>query len=123
MWPFRRKDTAMSETTVHIKNVRWIEAPRIEWGPNDVGILYYPGKLSVEAVSNIKRTFEDNFPGHKCVVLEEGMSMGVLHASDDSKCHVCGKLKATDNQHKERERLYSPDETNDYIEAFCWGHS
>ncbi len=68
MWPFRRR-----EQVLYLG-----ELEKIEWKPGDIGVLTYPGRLSQEAVARIKASFEAALPGHRCLVLEEGMRMSVL---------------------------------------------
>jgi hypothetical protein len=54
---------------------------KVTWGPNDIGVITYPGKLSPQGMERIqlmwKRLMGEN-PKHKLMVLSEGMQFGVI---------------------------------------------
>lgn len=65
-------------------DVRFIESEfqRVCVGKGDVIILSYPGSLSRDAIGNIQKIAEQTFPGHKIIILEEGLKIGVVGASE-----------------------------------------
>ena len=54
---------------------------KVTWGPNDMGVITYPGKLSAQGLERIqemwKRLMGEN-PKHKLMILSEGMTFGVI---------------------------------------------
>lgn len=72
-------DATSQVDDVDFGKVLWLgEMAKIEFAPGDTFVLFYPRMLSREAADRLKRMWQENFPGHKCVVLEEGMRLGIL---------------------------------------------
>lgn len=57
---------------------------RLELRPHDILVLCHPGYLSTEATERLKQTVEDQFPGHKAIVLTDGWRLGVLSPTDEN---------------------------------------
>jgi hypothetical protein len=60
---------------------------KVTWGPNDIGVITYPGKLSSDGLARInemwKRLMGEN-PKHKLMVLHEGMQFGVISDAEQA---------------------------------------
>ncbi len=64
---------------VDFSRIMWLgEMTKVEFRPGDIGVLFYPGRLSADAAARLKAHLEAEMPGHRCIVLEEGMRFGVL---------------------------------------------
>lgn len=51
--------------------------------PGEILCLFVPGKLSEANQVQIQKSINDLFPGRKCVILDEGVDLRVLHPEDD----------------------------------------
>lgn len=50
----------------------------VKLGPGDVIVLKHPSVLCENAWDNLKKLIKKEFPDNKCLVLEEGMEIGVI---------------------------------------------
>jgi hypothetical protein len=55
------------------------EIARLDLRPGDVLVLRSPEPLSQATVARITAFIENKFPGHKAIVLENGLSLGVMN--------------------------------------------
>lgn len=58
------------------------EFQRLQVDKDDVIVLSYPGALSEAALACLQESFKKQFPGRKCLILENGMKLGVMHESN-----------------------------------------
>ena len=70
----------MAEHEIHyLGDVR-----RLALQPGDVIVLSVPGRVTAEARYGISEKMRAVFPGHACLVLEEGMDIGVIAAGEST---------------------------------------
>lgn len=65
--------------------IRWVEAEMqaVSLRPGDIIVLMCPSTLSDVAIKNMREAMQYTFPGHRWVVLEEGMRLGVLRPTEE----------------------------------------
>jgi hypothetical protein len=56
--------------------------------PGDVLVVRLGGPVSQRALENIGEGLADAFPGHKCVILEAGVSLDVVRPESADPSHV-----------------------------------
>jgi hypothetical protein len=56
-----------------------ITVSRVDIKPSDVIVITSPRTLPKCAIVHIRESLERYFPGHKCLVLEDGVSMKLAH--------------------------------------------
>jgi hypothetical protein len=54
------------------------DVQRLELKPDDIIVLKSSVKLKQSAAVGMKVYIENQFPGHRCIVLDEGMDIGIL---------------------------------------------
>lgn len=67
--------------------IRWIDAEvqTLQLVPGATLVLMHPHVLSVTAMERLRAHMQELFPGHRCIILEEGMRVGVvIPAGDDA---------------------------------------
>lgn len=72
----------------HLINIQDLRRVRLE--PGDILVLTYPGRLSLAGHDAIRTTFNSIFPGHRIIVLEDGMSLGVVAAEKSADVDQSG---------------------------------
>lgn len=61
------------------QEIRYLgDVQRLSLHPGDVIVLKVTGKVSEEMGRHLKGTMENVMPGHKCLVLESGMEIGLI---------------------------------------------
>lgn len=60
--------------------------------PGDVLVMTAPGVIEDELARRIRHAFQAEFPGHKIVVLGDGMTLGVLRPEPASVSSIERKL-------------------------------
>ena len=60
------------------------EAKAVSLKAGDVIVLEHPKLLSQKAIAHITASVERIFPGHKAIVLEEGMRLSIARAATPS---------------------------------------
>ena len=79
--------------------------------PGDVGVFTYPVKITWSERDRLKETFEHIFPGNKALVLDDGVTFGVVRKADVDKvlkCPECGSGNVRKYMHVEdKEGHYS----------------
>lgn len=65
-----------------------VKAAVLNLQPGDKIILRHPRALSESACTRLTQQVEELFPGHKAIVLEEGLDIGTVRISN-CKCQVC----------------------------------
>jgi hypothetical protein len=61
-----------------IVNVMAAEIAKLELNPGDTIILKVAGKLSYEMIERLKNQIESFSPGHKALVLDQGLDLSVV---------------------------------------------
>jgi hypothetical protein len=56
-----------------------IQIRTIQLGPEDIIVLRHSGCISEMATLHLRENMAKHFPGHKCLILEDGMQLDVLH--------------------------------------------
>lgn len=56
----------------------------LEVKPGDVIVFNHPKVISEQAIAFIRRCAEELFPNNKCIILEEGMRIGIARMTDDN---------------------------------------
>lgn len=62
-----------------LPEVRSVE--RMALNPGDTIVLTFKGRVRQQTLEIVKATMEGKFPGHKCLVLEEGADIKVIRES------------------------------------------
>lgn len=60
------------------------EVQRLKLEPGDVLVLSYDGMLSADQAQHMRAIVEQRFPGHKAMVLTDGMTLSVGHGVETS---------------------------------------
>lgn len=59
--------------------IDWVkELAKVELKPGDIVVLMTERKLSFDQAANIRRKWNEGFHDIRCVVLDDGMRLGVL---------------------------------------------
>lgn len=69
------KGTVEPTPETELEIVERLKVAKLE--PGDVLVLEYPGILTIERANTIKHYVESVFEGHRCVVLQGGMTLKV----------------------------------------------
>jgi hypothetical protein len=77
-----------------ILNVETVQLAKLDLKPGDSLIVSYPSRLSTAQAAHVRETVGKYFPGHNCLVLEGGMTLGVLREGADEPVY----LEAKENQ-------------------------
>ena len=51
--------------------------------PGDVLVLKCPGKVSYDTAEKLRDMIETQFPGHKALVLDDGLELGVISPTSE----------------------------------------
>lgn len=61
------------------ERIRYLgDVQRLCLKPGDVIVLQVPGVVSQEMARHLKELMEKTMPGHRCLILESGMKIGVM---------------------------------------------
>lgn len=64
--------------------VVWLgELTKLEWKPGDVAVLMVPQHLPRAGVEELMHRWTQAMPGIKCIVLMDGIKLGVLSQADN----------------------------------------
>jgi len=71
-----------------LSGVEFLKAMQIlSLQPGDIVVLNYPDYLSESAISNITNSIKAHIPDNKIIILEGGLTIGIIRKEDDISCH------------------------------------
>lgn len=69
--------------SLFIGEIRYLgDMQRLRMEPGDIVVLSVAGVITDESASRIRRLMEERLPGTKCIVLPQGMRIGLLNTGD-----------------------------------------
>lgn len=72
-------------TEKNFGEIMWLgDFVKVEFKPDDVGVLKVPGRLSQEGHARIKAMWEKVMGGRKLLIFDSGLELGVLSLQDKS---------------------------------------
>ena len=54
------------------------ELATLQLSPGDILVLMMPRRMHDDELEHVRRVFAEKLPGHPCVILEDGATLGVL---------------------------------------------
>jgi len=59
------------------------ELAQLDFGPNDILVLYTEQRFSDEAYRRVMTLMERQLPGRKVLFFDDGLKLGVLHPTEE----------------------------------------
>ncbi len=70
----------MADEQIDVEKIRYLDVPLAvaSLKPGDVVVIHSPRPLSKDVHDRLKAKVEEEFPGHKAMILCDGLKLGIL---------------------------------------------